>query len=291
MYDRQPARTDLLSRASRHQHHALALVCPHLSNLDQHNVHAVLRFAFLVSIVALGQPLYQPNAQSQHGQDPIDDILHSFNMVRGIKFVTERKWQLAGETTAFCAGRGPRLDDEDPFHQSLASKYPPYRALRALVAKTCALDDDSNDADRLASLDALRKVFSFTALIESQPNLHPHARLMQVWPLELDARFMAMLSARRPVALLILGCYTALLKLRAGGAWPFGAWPGLVLRRIREVLGREWEGGLRWAVGRVMGDGAGVRGGGVGGGGGGDGDDDDDDDDNSDGGRGDYSYL
>lgn len=259
MYDRQPARTDLLSRASHHQNHALTLVRPHLAALTQYNVHAVLRFAFLVSIVALGQPLHRPNAQLQQGQDPIDDLLHSFNMVRGIKFVTERKWQLAGEPTATRAGRAPRLDDEDPFHQNLPSKFPQYRALRTLINTTCTID-----SERLVSLDALRKVFSFIDLIESNPNLHPHACLMQIWPLELDARFMAMLSVRRPIALLILGCYTALLKLRSGGSWPFVAWPGLVLRRVVEVLGREWEGGLRWAVGRVLDEdeGAGFAGGG-----------------------------
>jgi hypothetical protein len=72
MYDRLPARIDLLSRASRHQNYALALVRPHLSDLNQQNVHAVLRFAFLVSIAALGQPLYQPSNQPQQpDQDPI----------------------------------------------------------------------------------------------------------------------------------------------------------------------------------------------------------------------------
>jgi hypothetical protein len=276
MYDRLPARIDLLSRASRHQNYALALVRPHLSDLNQQNVHAVLRFAFLVSIAALGQPLYQPSNQPQQpDQDPITALLHSFTMVRGIKSITERKWQLAGEPTALRAGDRPRLDAEDPFHQNLAATYPPYRSLRALVAKSCPIE-----ADRLAALDALRKVFSLTALIDAQPDLHPHARLMQIWPLELEARFVGMLGARRPVALLILGCYTALLKVRAGGAWPFEAWPGLVLRRVVEVLGREWEGGLRWACERVMGDGMGINDGGGG-----------DLDDGGDGGREDYSYL
>ena len=286
MYDRQPTRMDLLARASRHQNHALTLVRPHLASLSQQNVQDVLRFAFLVSIVALGQPLYQPdNPKSHHIQDPINDLLHSFAMVRGVKFVTERQWQLAGDDLplhAGEAGEGPRLDDEDPFRQNLHAKFPQYRALRALIAGTRTLSPE----ERLVSLDALRKVFSFTALIEADPDLHPHARMMHIWPLELDARFMAMLVARRPIALLILGCYTALLKLRAGGAGPFEAWPGLVLRRIVEVLGREWAGHLGWAVGRVLGDGGCFAGGGGGGG-----DDNDDDTGGGGGRREDYSYL
>lgn len=280
IYDRQPTRLDLLARASRHQDHALALVRPHLASLNQQNVHAVLRFAFLVSIVALGQPLYRPNnAKPQQTQDPIDELLHSFAMVRGVKFVTERQWQLAGDDFPLHAGGagGPRLDDEDPFDQNLPAKFPQYRALRALITRACNLD-----SERLVCLDALRKVFSFTALIEANPDLHPHARMMQIWPLELDARFMAMLVARRPIALLILGCYTALLKLRAGGAWPFEAWPGLVLKRVVEVLGREWAGYLRWAVARVLGD-RGDFDAGCGG--------DGDDDDGGSGGGEDYSYL
>ena len=278
MYDRQPTRLDLLARASRHQNHALTLVRPHLASLNHQNVYTVLRFAFLVSIVALGQPLYRSNSANnpQQTQDPIDDLLHSFAMVRGVKFVTDRQWQLSGEAFPLHAGgAGPRLDDEDPFCQDLPAKFPQYRALRTLITRTCTIT-----SERLVCLDALRKVFSFTALIESDPDLHPHARMIQIWPIELDARFMAMLTARRPIALLILGCYTALLKLRAGGAWPFEAWPGMVLREVVEILGKEWARHLGWAVGRVLGDGRRF------GGGGGDFDDDD--------GGGvweDYSYL
>lgn len=277
MYDRQPARLELLARASRHQNHALTLVRPHLGSLNQQNVYAVLRFVFLVSIIALGQPLYQSNnGKSHHRQDPIDDLLHSFAMVRGVKFVSERKWQLSGDALPLHDGEaGPRLDDEDPFHQNLPAKFPQYRALRTLVARTCTLD-----SERLVSLDALRKVFSFTALIEAYPDLHPHARMIQIWPLELDARFIAMLATRRPIALLILGCYTAHMKLRAGGAWPFEAWPGLVLKRVMEILGREWTGHLKWAVGRVWEDGGCFAS-----------DDGDDGDDARDGAREDYSYL
>ena len=277
MFDRQPARMDLLARASSHQNHALTLVRPHLASLNQKNVHAVLRFAFLVSAVALGQPLYRSNnANPQQTQDPIDDLLHTFAMVRGVRFVTERQWQLSGDDFPLRAGGagGPRLDDEDPFHQNLPAKYSQYYALRALIERTC-----TDDSERLVCLDALRKVFSFTALIEANPDLHPHARMMQIWLLELDARFMAMLVARKPIALLILGCYTAAMKLRAGGAWPFGAWPASVLRRVVEVLGREWVGHLGWAMGRVLGDEDCFAGGS------GDGDDDDG------GGGEDYSYL
>ncbi|KAM0706167.1 hypothetical protein Q7P35_006716 [Cladosporium inversicolor] len=265
LYDRQPTRTDLLTRASRHQNHALSLVRPHLASLNQQNVHAVLRFAFLVSIAALGQPLYHPDAQSPHGQDPIDHLLHSFNMVRGVRFVTERQWQLSGEAHTHPHTAAPRLDDEDPFRQNLTAKFPQYRALRTLITAQTSPTNSPNPEDRLVTLDALRKVFSFVALIEANPNLHPHARLMQIWPLELDARFIEMLGARRPVALLVLGCYTALLKLRAGGAWPFGKWPGLVLRRIGEFLGREWGIYLGWAVGRVLGGGGWLGGGDCGG--------------------------
>ena len=243
LYDRQPARMELLVRASRHQDRALALVRPHLVNLDRHNVHAVLRFALIVSIVALGQPLYRSIGPSQYG-DPIDDVLHSFNMVRGVRFVTERQWQLSGQSYS---DGGPRLDDDDPWQQGLRAKFPQYHAVRRLITKTCTVD-----SERLVCLDALRKVFSFIDLIESNPELHPDARLVQIWPIELDQRFIAMMSTRRPIALLILGYYTALLKLRSGTVWPFVAWPRLVLRRAMEVLGNEWTVHLHWVIKRVI---------------------------------------
>ena len=247
LFDKQPARTELLDRACRHQDQALMLVRPHLVGLDRVNVQAVLRFSFLVSIAALGQPLYQHRYRAGGPQqDPIDDILHSFNMTRGIKFVTERQWQLAGESRAF---EGPDKADEDPWKQDLGTKYPVYPLVRQLVCKHCATEQE-----KLVCLDAIRKVFSFTDLIEQNPQLHPDARLIQIWPIEIDGFFMAMMSARRPIALLILAFYCALLKLRSGNMWPYSAWPGSVLQRVVEILGKEWEVPLQWPRSRVFGE-------------------------------------
>jgi hypothetical protein len=75
---------------------------------------------------------------------------------------------------------------------------------------------------------------------------------VQIWPIEIDGIFMAMMTARRPIALLVLAHYCALLRLRSGDMWPFSAWPASVLRQVDEVLGEEWEVHLEWPKSRIL---------------------------------------
>ena len=246
LLDRNPTRTKLLQQASRHQDRALALVKPSLADLGDHNIHAVLRFSFMAAIAALGHPL-RPHGESSFGleQDPITDIIHSFNMTRGIKFVNERKWLLTGEP--YQEG-GPDLEDDDPWLQDLRTKFAVYPEVRQLILDHCA-----PGAETLVCLDAIRKVFSFIDLIEQDPDLFHDARLIQIWPIELDQRFIDLLVSRHQVAILILGYYSALLKLRSGNTWPFEAWPSLLLRRVEEVLEEKWACHLWWPKLRILG--------------------------------------
>ncbi|KAI4732645.1 hypothetical protein E4T50_16791 [Aureobasidium sp. EXF-12298] len=55
-----------------------------------------------------------------------------------------------------------------------------------------------------------------------------------------------MLIARKPIALLILGYYSVLMKLRSDTMWPFDTWPAKLLNRIEEVLGDDWDEYLEW---------------------------------------------
>ncbi|KAH0150885.1 hypothetical protein KCU67_g10478, partial [Aureobasidium melanogenum] len=235
---------ELLDRAYAHQNSALTLVPPHLIDMNKQNVNAVVKFAAITSVVALAQPLYQHPYRINRTSDPISDILNSFHMTRGIRTVLERQWQMEGIHRDLDAG--PDLDDGDPWQQGLISKYPPYLVLRNLITSHC-----TSEADRLVCLDATRKIFSFITLLEDHPNIHPDARLIQIWPIEIKKRFLNMLIARKPIALLILGYYSVLMKLRSDTMWPFDTWPAKLLNRIEEVLGDGWDEYLEWPRSRV----------------------------------------
>lgn len=246
MFEKNPARNELLQEASRHQNRALTLVKPNLADLSNHNIDAVLRFSFMAAIAALGRPLRR-HAEVPLGleQDPITDIIHSFNMTRGIKFITERKWLLSGESYE---GGGFDLSEEDPWQQGLCTKFAVYPVVRQLILDNCA-----PGAETLVCLDAIRKVFSFIDLIEQDPDLFHDARLIQIWPIELDQRFIDLLVSRHQIAILILGYYSLLLKLRSGNTWPFKAWPSLLLQRVEEVLGEKWACHLWWPKFQILG--------------------------------------
>lgn len=244
LFSQQPSRIELLDRACSHQNSALTMVRPHLVGLNKQNVDAVIKFSAITSVIALAQPLYRHPYRLSRTSDPISDILNSFHMTRGIRSVLERQWQMEGIHRDPDAG--PELDDEDPWQQDLITKYPPYPILRNLITTHC-----TSEADRLVCLDATRKVFSFITLLEDHPNLHPDARLIQIWPIEIKKHFLNMLIARKPIALLILGHYSVLMRLRSDTMWPFNAWPAKLLDRIEEVLVDEWDEYLQWPRRRV----------------------------------------
>lgn len=244
LFSKQPTRVELLDLAHRHQNSALTLVRPHLISLSATNIQAVLQFAAIMSVIALARPLYCHPYRLARKTDPIDDVLNSFLMTRGVKTILWKKWQLEGAPDP---DPGPDLHDEDPWKQDLIAKYPPYSVLRTLVAEHC-----SSETDTLVCLDATRKIFSFVAILEEEPDAHPDARLIQIWPIEIEKRFIDMLSERRPIALLILGYYSALMKLRSHTMWPYHAWPGIILRRVDELLGHDWGEPTQWPKDRVL---------------------------------------
>lgn len=244
LFSKQPTRIELLDLAHRHQNSALTLVRPHLVSLSGANIQAVLQFAAIMSVIALARPLYCHPYRVGSRSDPIDDIIDSFLMTRGVKTILCQKWQLEG---AWDPDPGPGPDDEDPWKQDLVAKYPPYSMLRTLVAEHC-----SSESDRLVCLDATRKIFSFVAMLEEEPDAHPDTRLVQIWPIEIEKNFINMLSERRPIALLILGYYSALMKLRSHTMWPYHAWPGIVFQRVDELLGQDWAQYMQWPKDRVL---------------------------------------
>lgn len=244
LFSKQPTRTELLDLAYRHQDSALTLVGPHLICLDSTNIQAVLQFAAIMSVIALARPLYRHPYRVTRRTDPIDDILNSFLMTRGIKTILLKKWQIE---SAPDPDPGPELDACDPWKQDLIAKYPSYSVLRSLIVKHCP-----DNTDRLVCLDASRKIFSFIAMLEEEPEAHPDARLVQIWPIEIERTVIDMLAERRPISLLILGYYSALMKLRSHTMWPYHAWPKIILHRVDEVLGHEWAQHLEWPKARVL---------------------------------------
>ena len=94
LFSEQPSRTEFLDRACTHQNSALALVRPHLLDINKRNVEAVVKFSAITSVIAVAQPLYQHPYRVCRRNDPIDDMLNSFHMTRGIRTVLERQWQI-----------------------------------------------------------------------------------------------------------------------------------------------------------------------------------------------------
>ncbi len=99
------------------------------------------------------------------------------------------------------------------------------------------------------AIEKLSNVFPTTASISARPDFGA----VSGWPVFIDRRYIALLKERDPFALLILAHYgTGLHDFE--GFWQLRASGRRVVEAVGEVLGREWEGHLRWARARLRED-------------------------------------
>ena len=75
------------------------------------------------------------------------------------------------------------------------------------------------------------------------------------WGALVEDEFMALLEAKVPEALLVLGAYCVLLHT-AEGRWWIKGWPKNMLRMIEGMVGAEWKSWLKWPA-KVIGNEAG----------------------------------
>jgi hypothetical protein len=83
------------------------------------------------------------------------------------------------------------------------------------------------------------------SLVQQCEDVSLSRRLVTSWPIEVDAEFHLLLANRKPVSLVILAHYAALLSLGTG-LWWVGRWPVLLLEHISSALGEDWAEFLAW---------------------------------------------
>lgn len=177
-------------------------------------------------------------------RDPLDDLISSFQLGRGIKTILTQQWEHLRKTWVSSeVGLEKNPDDLLPV---LDSRYPSLSTLQNLVSQECETEEMAKSCH-----DAVEKIFLYMANLELYPDLHPLPKLVQMWPIALSQLFMGMLSKHTPIALVVLAYYAALMELKSDHWWLCG-WPAKILGRVEEILGPEWNDILQWPKARIL---------------------------------------
>lgn len=226
LYSEQPHRLELLSRAAAHQHAALSQVRPHIIDVTAEHSQAVLGFAATTSIFALAEPAYDPRGLGLV-RDPVDELLNSFHLGRGIKTILMQRWDVLQHKDSI--KKVAVLPDYTALKATLDDDYPAYPILRNVITQNCQGDE------AVSCLEAAQLVFWYMAIMETHQQAVPGPMYIQMWPLHVSPLFLSMLADRTPISLVVLGYYAALMRLRSN-TWWLERWPSAILQHVVSVL-------------------------------------------------------
>jgi hypothetical protein len=226
LYSEQPDRLELLSRAAAHQHAALSQVRPHIVDVTAEHSQAILGFAASTSIFALAEPAYDPRGLGIV-RDPVDELLNSFYLGRGIKTILMQRWDVLQHKDSI--KKVAHLPDHTALKATLDDTYPAYPVLRTVIPQNCQGDE----AD--SCLEAAENLFFYMAIMETHQKDVPGPMYIQMWPLHVSALFLNMLADRSPIALVVLGYYAALMRLRSN-TWWLERWPVAIIQHVSSIL-------------------------------------------------------
>jgi hypothetical protein len=235
LFAKDTSRRELMTRALFHQSEALRLVQQHLIVPTQEHGLSLLLFTSYAAVCGLAEPALCDTHHDPSG--PLEKTLHVFHLSRGIMVFVVPLWSGIRQTWAW-----PVLKSQIEAGSDLtprAQDVPGYTYLRCL-----AFGLESESA-RKACLQALEFTLGSISLVQQRKDDRMSRRLVTSWPIETGAEFHALLIERRPVSLVILGHYAALLKL-GSGLWWIGKWPEALLNHISAILGEEWAEFLKW---------------------------------------------
>lgn len=246
LFQHHHARSELWERACYLQGIAIEEVQPVLINMTQDDSIAALIFASNTAAFSRAEYMHNPHHFSD-AVDPIDKIIESFQLSRGIDMVVNRYWTYLKHTWI----RNNMFDlvdeQEEQMRSTLRDKFPTFQSVTSL-----ALGQEDPER-RKVTLELIDKTFRYIGHLMTDSDNHPTLTyVIDAWSVTLPAEYRDMLKERRPVALVILAYYAVLISL-ASDVWHLNGWPALLIDRITAVLGTEWSGFLRWPQEMIFG--------------------------------------
>ncbi|PWY85574.1 C6 zinc finger domain protein [Aspergillus eucalypticola CBS 122712] len=197
--------------AMTHNNHSLSLCKPLLNNVTSGNCHALFAFACFVvmfSFAAHG-PKVDPGAQH------LSAVLEVFMLIRGVASIVgqARPWiEAGGMRDLLKLGEQPREESNTAHARELYARISDiYDNLRRPSRPECY------DSESLVIEESVQK---FLDLLQQAIGVaNPAPSIMMRWPAVINAKYLDLLQANHPTALVVLAHYGVALELMAENWW------------------------------------------------------------------------
>ncbi|THY79033.1 hypothetical protein D6C86_01870 [Aureobasidium pullulans] len=238
MHYKDAARTFLPTTAAEHFDSALHLAQSTMGHVTEEDAIAMFFFSSTTAVYALAKDYSNPYSHLTSASDPVDDFVLYFNLTRGVHTIVRHHWPFLEHSWI-----GPLFKDQASVASPAgpASDYPRVLELQELL-QACEGDLRETYAH------ALNRWLAYMAVLETTTEAEIH--LLLVWPIEVDAEYLTLLSCRDPFALIILAHYAVLISLRPNAWWAAG-WPVKILDAIIRSLDPEWYRFVEWPRAKI----------------------------------------
>jgi hypothetical protein len=235
--------------AATHSEIALALFTPLLQDVNESNCDAIFAFSIVITIFAFAssQSSISQLPQADRTLTPVDDLLHTFLLARGVHEILKIAWgwvQSGKMSPILRSGERYPLSPSDPFNQAINQ----LDCLNSSYSKN-TYGGDGEAATEAYSI-AIKELFVILDLTESEPKDVNASSSVLLWPVKVPERYCNLLRDCKPLALTILAHYGIVLH-RSRQRWWVGEWSTQIINSIWNNIDYEWRPHIRWAAEQV----------------------------------------
>lgn len=231
-----------IDRAIRHHNIALRHFSSQLHNITRENGACLFTCATLIVVFSLNLAFSRPHQEST---GPLEEILGIFRLLRGVQLVVTgiREWVRDSEIA-------PMFADRD-IDRTISLPGDVIAALNLLEERNQQLSKPESDtrAYNLA-IEGLEDCFKVISTQDAKTSSdRDHGRVLG-WPITASQEYIALLSSRQPMALVILAHFAVILD-DMRDSWWVREWGSRLIHDIRQMLSDYWQDLMAWPLQKV----------------------------------------
>lgn len=241
--------------ANRHLEEARALQIQALCAFNNAHIEvkvdncvSIMSFSTLIGLHALAEVVGNANVGAGGA---LDGFVTYMNLHRGVRAIISQSWRFLGQTSV-----APLLEQTtSAIHHAFPSNSQTAVAVADRLSSLLDHADMSEESRQVCSAAAsqLTVVYQTEPDMAKPSNQPPGNGLLWVFPINLSSEFTALLSMRKPEALIILAHYAVLLHRRRR-VWLVGNVGRILIEEISRFLGTFWRAYLDWPLAQSHGD-------------------------------------
>lgn len=220
-----------------------------ITDVNSSNINAVFAFSHLTIFFVFGcssSKRLRNTSETLESEDPIDEILNVFNLVRKAMNVLRVNWEsVLGGPMSILLQRGPPIMDR---------QYLPVDIVTALelMDSLCSEYLDTLSENHGIKLSDIKETYE-TAILQLWDSFVMVHTKRKDWamalrfPIIFSETLFSYLNAREPFALVILAHYCVLLH-KAPVRWWAAGWGERVIAAIFKVLPQDWKYAVSWPM-------------------------------------------